>query len=446
MEEAQILDELRFLIRAKFCITTITPTDCNSIANKIRLLTKKNISEMTIKRIFGFTPTKYSFSQYTLSQLSDCNAELNEQLDSDNWRKMMVKTKGITNQTLLDIKNECSIPDEHICSRKFAEQHFNAFLNRDFAFTCFISPPGWGKTTILSQLARGFLSNPANWASSILFLTACDFLDGDSQVLKITDFIKKELGIDSALDLMEYIDDICGNSKLVIFIDGFNNPKVKPDIKRQLFEGLHQFSEEISNSHIQLVMGMRSTDWAAFVKRTNDEASFRKRWFPGPYFDPENNSNIPILRIDEINEIVSSINGSDTIVDPKLKRCLGVPMYLQSYYELRNGLPNPHGAVITSDQIITHFIKSRVNSSNYFTEKMYLINKIIDHGKGNCGINEDAFALVILIFGNAYKELLSDGILIEKQDVYNDVYCKTSVHFARPCLQDFFIWSRGLVS
>ena len=439
MEETQIVDELKYLIRFKYRINTIMPADCKLIAKEIRLLTKGNISVTTIKRLLGFARIKYNFSKYTLRLLSDFKAEIHEQLNSDCWQQVMVKSSGVTNQTLLRIKSNSGIPYKHTINRKFAQQHFDAFLNSDCAFTCFISQPGWGKHILLSQLARGFLSNPVHEGGALLFLAIYDFLYEDFEALSISHYIKNKLGIDPALDLVEYIDHNCKNSKFVIFLDGFSRVKVKSNIKIHLFEKVHRFIEEIGNSRVQLVMGIRSADWAIFTKGTSYLTLFKRKWYPGDYFDPENNSNVPPLGQDEIEQILTSINGFDTILQEELKPCLEVPLYLQSYYELRNDLPYSHAGDITSNQIIARFIKFKVADSNYFTEKMYLINKLINYGKTRFGINKQVLAPAILAFGNAYKELLSDGILVERHCMNRKFDKGVNVCFAMSCLYDYFL-------
>lgn len=438
MQETYILDELRYLIRFKFYINTITPADCKFIANEIRLLTKKNISETTVKRLFGFARIKYNFSKYTLGLLSDFNAEILGQLNSDCWLKVKEKSREITYQTLLNIQNCSGIPYKHTIGRKFAEQHFDSFLNSSCSFTCFISQPGWGKTIILSQLAKSFLSNPVYEDSALLFVTVYDFLYEDFDTLSISHCIKNKLGIDSTIDLVEYLDKNCKNSKLVIFIDGFSRLKIKSDIKKSFISELNRFINEIQDSSIQLVMGIRSADWARFMEGTGYLTLFKKKWFPGEYFDPENGSNVLALHQYEIGLALGSINGCDTIIETELMSCLEVPLYLESYFQLRNDFSKPYYGNVTAKQIITHLIKLRVDNSKYFTEKMLLINKLINCANVSCGINKHDLEPEILTFGNAYKELLSDGILVERCCMNVELDHRVSIHFALPYLCEYF--------
>jgi len=172
---------------------------------------------------------------------------------------------------------------------------------------------------------------------------------------------------------------------------------------------------------------------------------FKRKWFPGDYFDSGNSSNVPTLEAEEIEQILTNINGTTTTVGTGLKSCLEVPLYLESYYELREDLPNQCAEETTPNQIIEYFVKFNVENTNYLTEKMYLIDKIIkltSFEKRESGIDRNILLPIISAFGNAYKELLSDGVLVEKHSPNWKLYNGISVHFARPYLYDYFLCSR----
>ncbi|WP_214227886.1 hypothetical protein [Pedobacter sp. B4-66] len=247
MERAIILDELKSLILHKFGINTLNPYHCKFIANEIKNLTNKNISETTVKRVFGFASVKHNFSQYTLTLLADFNDEIRKQLSSS--------------------RQETST-EKNTLSRKFSEKHFDSFLRSAHNFTCFMSQDENEKTILSAQLTGRFLSDPAHKFSSLLFLNAHRFLCDDFGALNISSCIKNELGIEPADDLIKHVDGYCkhSNSALVIFIDYFKEPEMKHLFKKHFFERLHDFIEEIENSHIKLVISLRSIDWIKFIE------------------------------------------------------------------------------------------------------------------------------------------------------------------------------------
>jgi hypothetical protein len=247
MENPIILDELKSLLLYKFGINTLNPSHCKLIANEIKNLTNKNISETTVKRVFGFASVKHNFSQYTLTLLADFNDEIRKQLGS--------------------IRRETSI-EKTTPSRKFSGKHFDSFLSSEHNFACFMLQDENEKTVLFAQLAERLLSDPAHKFSSLLFLNAHHFLCDDFGALNISSCIKNELGLNQSSDLVEYVNHYCksSNSALVIFIDDFKEPEMKCIFKKHFFKRLHHFIEEIENSHIKLVIGLKSIDWVNFIE------------------------------------------------------------------------------------------------------------------------------------------------------------------------------------
>ena len=163
MEDIFTLNEVKSLILLKTGIRTITPADCKRISIEISKTLNKNVSETTIKRLFGFAVVKHNFSKFTLTTLSEyVNKEdsqnwtsalpSNTQAPVNSWSDIRMNAKKVTNFTLKGIKNRSGIPYEMTISRKFAEHDFDDFFKSDYSYTCFISQPGYGRTILLSHL------------------------------------------------------------------------------------------------------------------------------------------------------------------------------------------------------------------------------------------------------------------------------------------------------
>jgi hypothetical protein len=71
MYEYVNLKELEQLILAKLGLHRINPADCQIISILIQKKLKKNISETTLKRFFGFAEAKHDFSQFTINTLKE---------------------------------------------------------------------------------------------------------------------------------------------------------------------------------------------------------------------------------------------------------------------------------------------------------------------------------------------------------------------------------------
>jgi len=70
------LGELRSKICIKAGLRSITPADCKRISLEINKETSRNVSETTLKRLFGFANAKFNFSRYTISSLFEYTGKL----------------------------------------------------------------------------------------------------------------------------------------------------------------------------------------------------------------------------------------------------------------------------------------------------------------------------------------------------------------------------------
>ena len=169
MEYSHRLNELKSLILLKCGIRFITPADCKRISIEISKHLNKNVSETTIKRLFGFAVVKHKFSTFTLTTLAEyvdiATINVNDLPQpsghTDEWKGLKDKADKITQFTLKTIRNRSGIPYDITISRKFAEYDFDEFYAGDYIFTSVISQPGYGKTILLSHLAK------------ICFITGC---------------------------------------------------------------------------------------------------------------------------------------------------------------------------------------------------------------------------------------------------------------------------------
>lgn len=241
MDEISILNELKGLILIKTGIRTITPADCKRISIEISKTLNKNVSETTIKRLFGFAMVKHNFSKFTITTLSEYVS--GESIDSwpaamqinnnipTNWTEVKQKVIKITDFTLKGIKNRSGMPYQMTISRKFAEHDFDEFFKSDHSFTTFISQPGYGKTILLSHIAEKFINNtaPGYKDSAILFLQAYTFFNADHPSLNFEDQLKTLLNIPKKESLLSYIHQNYQQTKgkFVIILDGFSELTLK---------------------------------------------------------------------------------------------------------------------------------------------------------------------------------------------------------------------------
>lgn len=460
MDEISILNELKGLILIKTGIRTITPADCKRISIEISKTLNKNVSETTIKRLFGFAVVKHNFSKFTLTTLSEYvsgeslenwPASININADNTplNWSAIKNKAAKVTDFTLKGIKNRSGMPYQMTISRKFAEHDFDDFFKSSNSFTAFISQPGYGKTILLSHLAEKFFNEecPHYKESTLLFIQAYSFFNAEQLTLNFEDQLKTLLSISKKESLINYIDHNYRHSggKLIIFLDGFSELILKKDLKIQLFDSIINFICAIEHTDsIKLVMGMRSTTWIRFYEKIRHSAYLKTKWFPGNYFNIAEVSNVPQLTEKEVDLIISGIDNLDVnAINPKLKAQLKFPFHIQLYYQLREEDPEFNFSTnITFHELISRFIQENIYRSNYYTEKILFLKKIIQltsYGKKGTSVPKDNLIAELSAFKNAYRELLTDGILMEEKR-YEDYHPREFVRFVHPHIFEYFLF------
>lgn len=460
MEDIFTLNEVKSLILLKTGIRTITPADCKRISIEISKTLNKNVSETTIKRLFGFAVVKHNFSKFTLTTLSEyVNKEdpqnwtgalpSNTQAPVNSWADIRVNAKKVTNFTLKGIKNRSGIPYEMTISRKFAEHDFDDFFKSDYSYTCFISQPGYGRTILLSHLVEKFFhgETAVHLDSTVLFLSANNIFNPDQHNISFEDLLKIQLGIPHHESLLELIRENhkATGRKFVVIIDGFSEVMVKRDLKKQMFENIISFICSIEhNDAIKLVMSMRSTTWTRFYDCIRHSAFLRSKWFTGNYFNHNEVSNVPPLTGKEIDRIIDKINQSDVHeLNPKLKSQLKFPLYIQLYYQLKEEDPYfNYSSSITFHELISRFIQEKIYKSNYYTEKILFLKKVIqltEYGRKANSVPKDLLIAELSAFKNAYMELVSEGILVEEKS-QDDYQPREFVRFIYPHLFEYFLF------
>ena len=458
MEYGHQLNELKRLILLKCGIKFITPADCKRISIEISRHLNKNVSETTIKRLFGFAVVKHKFSNFTLTTLAEYvdGDNLDQGLLSktllkkeDSWSRVKQKVEKITNFTLKTIRNRSGIPYEMTISRRFAEHDFDDFFEGNFVFTSLISQPGYGRTTLLSHLAENLFQKPnaAYKDSTLLFIKAYNFFTPEQLNLNLEDQLKDQLEIDPNENPLEFINrnQEKQGGKFIIILDGFAELVLRKDQKNQLFDSIINLICSLEDyQNIRLVMSMRSTTWIRFYERMRHSSFLKSAWYPGNYYSLHEMSNVPPLSEKEVDMIISKINYlNHKEINPKLKSQLKFPFHIQLYYQLKEEDPDfNYYSNITFYELVSRFIQEKIYRSNYYTEKILFLKKIIkltSYGRDSNSVAKDCLMDEFATFKNAYMELLSDGILMEEKRFENETP-KEYVRFLHTHMFEYFLF------
>jgi len=457
MEYNNRLNELKSLILLKLGIRFITPADCKRISIEISKHLNKNVSETTIKRLFGFALVKHKFSTFTLTTLAEyvdmAGIESGQVMTAnespDEWKALKEKADAITSFTLRTIRNRSGIPYDMTISRKFAEHDFDEFYNKDYIFTAFVSQPGYGKTILLSHLTENLFYKPNSFYkdSGVLFIKAYNFFNKEAMHLHLEEQLKLHLQIDTSENILSYINRVQGThgGKFFIIIDGFAELVLKREDKTILYDSIINLICSLEDfRNIKLVMAMRSTTWTRFYDRMRHSSFLKTKWFPGNYFNLHELSNVPALSEKEVEIIISKINYLDKKeINPRLKAQLKFPFHIQLYYQLKEEDPDfNYYTNITFYELVSRFIQEKIYRSNYYTEKILFLKKIIQltgYGKTSNSVEKDSLIAELSAFRNAYMELLSDGILMEEKRS-EDAHPKEYVRFLHPHMFEYFLF------
>jgi len=460
MPQTIILDKIRRLILLKTGIKTISPSDCRSISSSIQKETQKNISETTLKRLFGFAEVKNKFSKYTINALLEyiekngnytlVERELLHQPGiNEKFSSIQANATDISLSTLKAIKSRSTVPYHYTSPRSFARLDFEYFYDSHYSFTAFVSQAGYGKSILLSHLVQNlFLDQEAKYnKDTILFVNARDIFDDQNEYSNVENRIKAKIGLNVRTNLISYFKERYEKlgTKLVIVIDGFSDLVTNKVSKPIIFDKLINLISFVEDENcIKIAFGMRSTMWSRFYDQIKNMSFIKRKWFPGTYFSLKHHSNIPPLATEEVEEILRKIDPNSTkSIDPSFKAKLKYPFYIQWYYLLKEEFPNfDFFTNILFFEIVDRFIHEKIYNASYATEKVLFCKKLIqlsDYGKGRQAVQKSMFIADLSNFKNAYMELLADGILMEEKRE-EDGFVTDLVRFVHPHVFEYFLF------
>ena len=159
---------LRQHILEKFGRPVNSPRDCKMLADEVYKVTKRSISEATLRRFFGLLPSKSSISMYNLDTLAIyCGASDYKSLEKKQPETgtspmpgnddLSAKIKQITQFTLKSIAVKSLGGFQFTIPRAELNAQLNHFLESDKVIFPIIAPGGYGKSTAMAH----WIINPA---------------------------------------------------------------------------------------------------------------------------------------------------------------------------------------------------------------------------------------------------------------------------------------------
>jgi hypothetical protein len=419
-------------------ITSVTPSIFRDLSLQIYKSTKKQVSDSTLKRIFGFAAYTFQPSLYTLNVLAEfcgfvswaefCSknkqsaATAGRLAEQPTESDVLYKASELSHHTLQALKNKSGIPFPLTIPRDFLDEHLEIFLHTEYPVTILTAPAGYGKTIGLCHWVEEQLNfnRRENNGNIILFLSG-KVLNRISNQEDLHHWLLALLGIPMGnILLADNFQLQIQQHKFYLIIDSFDNTSFNQEQLDTLFSML---SDVISiyqgNPNFKIILTMRSASWLNF-KRELQQQNKLDDCFVGFMSDQNEESNVSLLTGHEIQLISNKIKPGIKLMptlDSEIVSLFGYPLFFQYYYQ-----KNPKNFalneldVFSTYEVIYHFILDKIYTGRYCTEKVLLIHLLIDNGKfkkGNFCVDKLKVYEELRAYNTAYQDMISIGIIRE---------------------------------
>lgn len=443
------LELLKSKIKYTSGLENVSPADCKIISCLILKKTRCNISETTIKRIYGFAVSRFNPSLFTLDTLSIycnysgwedfCEHQASSKITNDDaadWFNLQRNAAKITKFTIDAIKNRSGIPYNRTVSRSFIADHFNNFRESDYTGAVIAAPAGYGKSISLCQWVEQQVELNESKATNdvILFFSSIALVSFLLSGRDINYWLLGLLGYTSDKDINAIWDEKQRKgSRFYLVIDGFDEHSFKTD---QFMLLLGQIGDLLalhrSNPWLKIILSMRSCTW---INHRHELQANDNKWLTGFNTD-EDCINVPLLNPAEIKTLCYKINPYlHQFIPIRLAADFDHPLFFQYYYKKYKENFSPvhmdHSAIY---ELIYFMVKSNIYSGGNAEEKALLTRELaecMDPEQDNHVADKLQIYDLISKHHTAYLELLSTGFLREVNESGFNHY-HVAVKFSTP--------------
>jgi hypothetical protein len=410
-------------------IKQIMPSDCKRLSAEIYSKTHKQVSETTLKRVFGFAYSQFKPSVFTISAIAEyCgysgwNNFSQQCVGTDphlprhdaSWMSITEHAKRVTSFTLQALKNRSGIPFKQTIPRKFINEQLNIFEKENYTGTVISAPAGYGKTTALCHWVDKRINSTLYNEGDIILFFNCSILANASAGHGLNEWLLTLLGIttdSNALDIGLF-ERGPQKGKFYLIIDGLNDCNFKRNEFYQLFGQLIDIvSLYQKHSWFKVILSMRSATW---VNSRHFLVNKMNGWFTGFMQDWQQSINVPLfdgIEIAQLNDLIDPFNPAPLIKDVHIYN-LSHPLYFQYYYQLHQAhfsLNKVNRASIY--ELTTEHIMQKVYKGKFNDDKVILLRALVsnmDFENGTYHIDKLKVHDLLKNYAQAYQELLSTG-------------------------------------
>ena len=444
---AHHLEELKDCVLIAAAVTNLTPSDCKLISMLISKKTKQNISETTLKRVYGFAYSKFKPSYFTLDVLSKycgyegwedfCETQRHLKANNDtdiDWRLLQQNAAKITGFTLQALKNKSGIPYNQTIKRSFIDSHLTDFENSDHTGTIISAPAGYGKTIAICHWIDDKLNAElvAENNDILLFFSSDALMSILISGRDINSWMLALLGYTVDSDITSiFNEEQRKNGKFYLIIDGLNSHMLKNETTHLIFKQLMDvFSLYQHHSWFKLILVSRNATW---INYRHEMETGNNTWFTG-FTSQSNFINVPLFNLQELKQLAKKINPNVNDNFPiQVAEIFNNPLYFQLYYKThKDSFDLTTFNEVDLYEVVSLYAYNKIYLGTYSSDKLLLITGLIDQ----FDIISNLFKVsrlraneLIKTYNHAYNELLSIGFLKELNES-NSYQYSTNIIFA----------------
>jgi len=451
-------------IQKKFGQNIFYAKDCKFLSEVIQESTKRQISISTLKRFFGIIKSPFNPSKFTLDTFSiylnfkswqdfiNCYESDKQSFSQQNaWEDLKIRAKTLTEYSLNSLKTKIGAHIKGIPVRNFAEKKFVAFLNSPQTATAFIAPGGYGKSTIVTQLAEKYFIKQSDKSSNDII---CLIDGGIIYNLISLDFKYKQLA-----NLLEFNPQNSFSNyfrenpeqvkgRFILIVDRLNEIYYQTKKLTHFIDNLVKIISSYEQiDWFKLVITCRPDTWQIFCNFIRNNPHLKSNWFEVTFEGNLTDTiNVPPLSQKEIKSVLKKNNYPLSFENlrfhfPEITDIICNPYFLYLFL-----LRKETGGFLTDIELLNHFALQKILSEPYSVEKRNMIDSIIrncENGRLKTVVKKDD----ILQQGNsilAYNELISIGILHEYTIPDYYLTLTTFVKFSHNILFEFFLANKWI--
>jgi hypothetical protein len=423
-------EQLKQCLLEHIGIAQVAAADCAYISAAIYKKIKKQLSETTVKRVYGFASYEFKPSAFTLNAMAEFCGYNNwndycvhyqkdtyrsAPVEDKDWIKVLEKAEKVTNYTLKVTKNRSGIPYDLTVERKAIIQHLNLFASSAYTATALIAPTGYGKTIGLCHWIDQYLiPKQAAKQDIVLFFSGHALVSAYNSGHELNNWLMSILGIysdQSIADLLNPKTEFKG--RFFLIVDGLDEYLYKDNHFLIIF---NQLLDIISLHHqcswFKVIVTMRSASWINHSHLMPDE----RQWFTGFITNDYNPVNVPLFNSEEITVLCKKLGATKVGNLPlHIIENFSYPLYFQYYFKTRAGSFSINNFnQVSIYEIVSAYVLNKIYRSRYSDDIIQFIIELISEMNFKANdfkVQKSKLDKLLKTYNHAFKYLIDIGVM-----------------------------------